>query len=164
MKVLKLLTLAFAFISLTIFSSCGNREKIEVVINTFEQQAGKLIGTWKLNAGGAINDVVPDSAYDGMTLSVSGDESGGSLTTTLPSTGTSTSVWPATSDWVFCSSTGDTSNPASQYILRQSDGKVIGIPVITENKLELTFKTPDAKRTSKANGIPGTWTFIFTKQ
>lgn len=159
MKIVKSLALIFLLASVVVYTGCRNKKKKDPVPNAFKLQADKFVGSWALAADGAVLESTPDANYNGLTLLVTGDENGGTVETNIGSlTNTSTRVWPAQSDWVFSSSTGDVNNPSAQYVLRQADNVVIGITV-TNEELELTFLVPQS--TSRLMGIEGNWTFTF---
>lgn len=159
MKILKSLTLMLVLVGLTIFTNCGPGTSDDAVPDAFVLQADKFVGNWTLVADGAVLESIPDANYTGLTLTVEGNQNGGTLQTNNSTlTDTSDRVWPDQSNWVFSSSTGDTENPAAQYALREADNVVVGITV-TNDELELTFLVPESA--SRSMGISGNWTFTF---
>ncbi len=161
MKILKSLTLTLVLGSVLIYSGCRNKTSDDAVPDQIKINAERFSGEWGLIADGAIFDTTPDSEYNGLTFTVTGDENGGSYTATIPS-GASTTVFPATSTWQFCDDQGDTSNPTPQWVLRESDNVIIGLATITDTRLELNF-TIGSSGTARAYGIEGDWTMTFDK-
>ena len=156
MKVLNKSALALAIIGLIIFVNCGpGGGSDDNPPNPFITQSQLFTGNWTIATDGALLEGVPEAGYDGMTLNVTGDENGGTITATGAGSAT---VWPASSGWQFSSSGGDTSSPAAQYVLRNADMVVMGVTV-TNDILELTFLIPETA--VRASGISGNWTFRF---
>lgn len=149
MKHLKHLLAALVFVSLIVFTSCGGG-KGKKDPNPAADQAEKLVATWTLAANGAKLESQTVDGWTGFTLSFTGDEDGGSYTTTNVATD-SEAVWPSSGTWEF---DGDDIGT----ILR-SDGVDINISSVTATTLTLAFNINTAARGSS---VDGNWTFTFT--
>ena len=161
MKFIKQLTLIFVFACLVVFISCNRDDGGKTTVDPFQEQANKFINNWVLVADGAIwgEGSLPNAAYNGLTLNVSGDKTGGSYSTNIGTlTDVSTKVWPADGNWQFSSSDGDTQNPAAGWVLR-SDDILCAVTVVKDVRLEIRFNIP--KSTARTTGIDGDWAFFF---
>lgn len=159
MKVLKRSLVLIAFLTLIVFANCGGTNGDDTPPDQLALQADAFAIEWELVAEKAILVSAPQSNYNGLTLSVTGDRNGGSFTTNVNSlSDTSTDVWPESSDWAFSSDDGDTTNPASGYVLRSADGIVCAINV-TNEMLVVNFTV--GASSSRSQGIEGSWTFTF---
>lgn len=165
MKFYKSLLSILVVAALLTITHCGPKDKDDTPPDQIQEQVNLFVANWTLVADGAILGTVPNSDYNTLTLSVTGNKDGGTATTNISSLSgtTSTDVWPATSTWQFSSSNGDVSNPAAQYVLRESDGVVIGLAEVTNTTLQLTF-TIGSAGSAREMGIDGDWTFNFTRQ
>jgi hypothetical protein len=148
MKHLKHLTAALVFVSLIVFTSCGGSKGGDKS-NPAADQAEKIVGSWTLAANGAKLESQSVDGWTGFTLTYTGDENGGSFTTTNSA---STDVWPASGTWTF---DGDDIGTISR-----NDGVLIDISAVTSSSLTLAFTINTSARGSS---VDGNWTFSFTK-
>lgn len=162
MRTIRPLLAFFTFALLAALMNCGPKDKGKTTVNTFKLQAARIVKDWVLVNNNAYREgSLPSTEYNGLTLMLTGDETGGTATTNINTlTGTSESVWPITTNWSFSSQSGDTANPSSSYVLREEDGIVISISEVTDTKLWLSFNIPEGTA-ARTLGIDGDWTFIF---
>ncbi len=146
---------AALFMSLLVFASCGEDDPDpQVPDEDLEEIADKLTGSTTVN-----NVDKPDDATDldwsALTVTLTGDENGGTYTTTGSADPT---VWPASGSWVFQGTVGD-------KILRDND-VVVDIAFSpaegTPTSVVMTFDIEQPAATKSVGGvIEGTWVFTL---
>ena len=93
---------------------------------------------------------VIDFAVDGFTVTITGDETGGTYTSNS-TTDDQKAVWPTSGTWTF-------SNEAGTAITRDGSVPVTISPSATGMTLGLTLTNPE----SRVNTIEGAWSFTFS--
>lgn len=159
---MKRLFTALAFSSLIVCISCGPEEVPKTEVNEFEEQAKKLVATWNLNDDGAVLGSA-QSEWNDLTLTLTGDENGGSFTTNVTSLSladNATVVWPASGTWDFTGEDG-TGDAEIGSLLRNGDKVVIAVTV-SDTQLVTTFTIDTSS--GRVFGVDGDWAFTFTKQ
>ncbi len=157
MKKLSNLLAALVFVSLVIFISCSSDSGGTDPVDPLVTQAELLAGTWTTTANQVNYQGSPptDSDWSAFTLTISGDENGGSYSTEGVPTNFE-DVW-ADGTWTFANTSGT-------KITRDAVGNAGAIEitvVVSANSLQLDFNnTGTLGRTA---GIEGVWRFTMSK-
>ncbi|MEP2023835.1 MAG: hypothetical protein ABJH98_13935 [Reichenbachiella sp.] len=139
------------FLSLVVaMASCGGDDDGgEEEDTTLSDQAELLVQGTATVSSAKLDGNNGDIDWDGFTVTFSGNQDGGSYTTTA--TGDQLLVWPASGNWEFGNDTGT--------IVSRSDGTDMSMSV-GKNALELTFDV-STSGSGRVLVVDGEWIFKF---
>jgi hypothetical protein len=162
MKNILNLTTGALFLALTVFVSCGGGSDPIDPIDPC-QINGELLTAKTADISKVTNPsgTIVTGDWTEFTLSLSGDKSGGSYTTSVASLSDESlkNIWAASGTWTFV----DTDVTCKTFTINGgfTAPRSVSISAITASAMNLSFNVPEAD-TGRTFGIPGDWTFEFT--
>ena len=150
MKHLKHLLAALVFVSLVIFTNCGDDGGGGTKPDPKGDQAELLVIDWDLTSNGASLESAAQADWNGFSVTFSGDGDGGTYSTSGSQT---TDVWPASGTWEFDGDDIDT--------MIRNDGVEMDISSVTSSGLTLVFNI-NTSGSTRSSGVDGNWSFTFS--
>lgn len=165
MNKLSYLFTATTIFALAIFISCGPKDEGDDTPSTpseLEKQAELLVNGGAAREASSVKQgsVIADE-WSGFTLTLTGDENGGSYQTSgrpdaadVPNVD---AVWKSSGSWAFADSSTPGEKDPSKIVV---DGKTMDVAV-SASKLTLTFEIQDTEAGGRTKGVTGLWVFEF---
>lgn len=162
MKNILNLTTGALFLGLVVFISCGSDPDVPEVPDPCQVNAELLTAkTATVSKVTNPSGTIVNDDWSGFTVTITGDKSGGSYSTTVASLSDESlkNIWAASGTWTF--DADDTNCKTLNLEGGFTASRSVAISAITASGLNLSFNVPEAD-TGRTFGIPGNWTFEFT--